>query len=128
MQRWMASHDIIYLPILLPTPPMQTYTLPSLHSPLTTLSPHYTLPSLHSPLTTLSPHYTLPSLHSTHSPSLHSLSPHYTLPLTTHTHTLFTLFHLQSEVQCPDGEVDSLGVCLAHRAQKVEDMNSLPPH
>ena len=36
-------------------------------------------------------------------------------------HTLLLLFPLECEVQCPDGEVDSLGMCLADVEQKVQD-------
>ena len=39
--------------------------------------------------------------------------------------TLLPLLHLEGEVEGADGEVDGLGVCLAHGAEEIEDVGAL---
>ena len=42
--------------------------------------------------------------------------------------TFLSLLHLESEVECTYGEVDSLRVGLPHGAQQVQDIVPLLPH
>ena len=45
-----------------------------------------------------------------------------------HNLTFFPLLHLECEVESANGEVDSLWVGLADRAQEVENMTAFLPH